>query len=167
MKRVSNRSIRVKKYTSLEEATLIGLLFEVQGPDEFKRIVRFVESLEKKNRKVICLGLTNFKDVPDYCKFTLTYQYVSGKNSNWFGIPEKTAIEKFIRTQFSILINLTTAPVFTLEYINIVSSASLKVGVYHPKTSIFYDMMISVEPDINPITLYDHYIHYLETIKSK
>ncbi len=166
LKKISARSLRQKKYTSIQDASLIGLIFEIEGPDQFKRVVKFAESLEQKNRKVICLGITNFKEVPDYCKFTLTYQYVAEKNYNWIGVPEKKTIDGFIHTRFDILINLSRNPVFTLEYINIVSFALLKVGIYNELTAGNYDLMISVKPDIEPAALYDHYIHYLETIKS-
>lgn len=166
LKKISAGSVRQKKYTSIENASLIGLMFEIEGPDEFRRIVKFAENIEKKNSKVICMGVTNYKEVPDYCKFTLTYHYVAGKNSNWLGIPEKISIDDFVHTKFDILINLSANPVFTLEYINILSAASLKAGVFNQKTSPYYDLMISVEPGITQTKLYDYFIHYLETIKS-
>ncbi|MDR1581824.1 MAG: hypothetical protein LBS55_00950 [Prevotellaceae bacterium] len=68
--------------------------------------------------------------------------FFSTDKCNWFGKPKTVDINKFINTEFSILIDLSPESCFPLQYIAVSSHANFKIGRINDETNDLYDFVL-------------------------
>ena len=167
LKKEMSRSVREKKFISLEKTRSIGLLYKVGEEKDQIEFSTFVSKLQADKKEVKALGLINYKDIPHYCYPKLAYDYLTKRNINLMKKPTGEKVTDFINASFDILINFDTTNDISLNYIAGLSKAKCKVGLFHEKNQAIYDMMIKTETDYSFKQLADHYLTYINMFSQK
>lgn len=86
------------------------------------------------------------------------------KDISWLGFPHKGTIETFIRTDFELLINVSTVTCFPLDVVTALSEASFKMG-WDLNNYGFYDLTINVSKNPDSLYLAEQQLYYLKSLK--
>lgn len=128
-----------RKTTDFEHAQTIGILFPTQSLADRELILNYEKTLSKNKKKVKLLAYLNEKERNE----NFTFKHFSNKEIGWFYRPKGEEVLEFMQQPFDILMTLATESSLTLEYINALSRANLRVGPYTENTYA-YDLMIDV-----------------------
>jgi len=132
---------RQRDVVNLTDAKTVVILFELTSEDDYYRINSFVKTLQSNQKIVNALGFYTENVLPSYCSRRLSYDFISPKDLNWFGIPSKSFINDFVRKECDLLIDLSMKENKTLQYIAGLSRAKMKVGRHSDESTRYYDMM--------------------------
>lgn len=91
---------------------------------------------------------------------------ITPKDINWLGFPGGGAIEKFLQTDFDLLLNLSVKPNFTLDVISALSAATLKIGWDQDRQGLF-DISIDVSKQPDAMYLAEQQLFYLKQLNKK
>lgn len=91
--------------------------------------------------------------------------FITKNDFTWYGAARNEALEKFIKTPFDILIDLSMEQIFPLEYIVQLSQATFKIGRLNQL--LLYDFMIDVKNEENINYLIQQISVYLPSLKQK
>ncbi|MDD3877020.1 MAG: hypothetical protein PHT69_10390 [Bacteroidales bacterium] len=155
---------RKKKPMSFDQIKTVGILYVVPSEKDFHYINDFVKYLQQNNKTVKALGYTNTPYIPHYCFPKLTYDYFSSKEINWYGKPKSKFAEDFMKSDFDLLIDLSTKPIFTINYISYLSSAYFKTGILNDNNVQHFDLMLDIKEDTDLNDFIHHIQHYLINI---
>lgn len=155
---------RNRKPNGFNNIKTIGILYVVPHEQDYPHIVNFVKYFQDNNKIVKALGFTNTEYIPHYCFPKLTYDYFTKKNINWFGKPSHKFVDDFVNTEYDLLIDLQTSENFTISYIGYTSIAKFKMGMNSSSNLEHYDLMMTVQPDIELSEYLSQIIHYLTNI---
>lgn len=154
-----NKGKKEKRYVTTKNFELsrsIGLLFKADSESDFILVKQYRKHLQAEYgiKKVEALGWINEKEMPDFTVTQRGFTFLNSNDTNWYLHPEGEEYEKFIKTPFDILIDLTFEEVVALRFALKQSEAMMKVGRYHDEDYQLYDMTLNL-PDN---TLLDEYL---------
>ncbi len=146
-----------REVINLEDANFIGMLYNAFDPENTIIVGRLADNLRREGKKVSLLGFVNGqnKDFGDEKEF------FNKKEVNWMQVPTSTKVNKFIKTDFDILINAWIGEELSLEYIAALSNAKYRVGQYRPEVTYCNEMMIQIPEKKELQYLIDQISHYL------
>ncbi len=118
----------------------IGLVYdtEVVNPVYLNKMFHYFES---EGKKVTTLGFVNNKELGDYLP-NYKEEYFCKKDLNFWQIPKKRAVSKFINTEFDYLINLDVLGNVQLQAISTFSKARTRIGKHLDEFPFSQDFMI-------------------------
>lgn len=157
-------SNRERAVVNLSEAQSVGILFFDNNAQTKQQVEELIAYLKQRNIKAKALGYVNQKELDDKHKSNQTYTYFSNKDCNWYGKPKGPVITKFVKTPFSILIDLTLKERSALKFISGMSMAKLKVGVAHNQSA---DLMIDISKNKTLAYFIEELKHYLNLINKQ
>lgn len=138
---------------SPEQVKKVGIVWHEENREAFQ----FLQDYFRKNGTIvrnICYS---------EAKFSSDSQVITKKQTNLLGFPLGGATDEFIRSEFELLLNVTTRPCFALEVITGLSAASFKAG-WDYNQSGFYDLSIDVSIQPEARYLAEQLIFYLQTL---
>lgn len=162
-----------KSFVSYQEAKHILLLFQSHGRDNDQIIFQIIDQLKKDGKTVTAIGYVQRKKWGTYqtdCIVTF-----SSKETGILGLPQKSIMDILLKNDYDLLLNFSCLSIIPLEYLQLYSNASCKVGA-----KIKYlqepDIMIQM-PDCPPSEsffskeetnyLFEQMRFYLRSIRSK
>ena len=125
------------KIVSFENAKSIGILFDATDPGRRDQILKYIDQIKKKQKKVKSLGFFNSKQE----NTNFIFKYFNTKNIDWAYRPTGETVSEFIQQPFDLLLNLEPETKIHTEYIAALSRANLRIGPYTENTYC-YDLMI-------------------------
>ncbi len=150
---------------NFETSKNIGIVFLVEDAKSNATVDSFIEYLVKLNKNVTVLGYINKKeDLNHKLKYshTLYYNY---NETNWFYKPTVGKVDKFIKTEFDLLIDLSlkhTKPIF---FVTGLSRAGFKLSHYEKDLEEYIDLMINIKG--KTIEFYIEQIkHYIKIVNN-
>ena len=155
---------RKKKFYNFSTAKNIGIVFNASKQDIYKTTIEFIQYLTEKNISVNAMGYVTNKEALNYFQHKKKINFFSLKNTNWFGKPKNIDIDDFIEKPFDILINLSREDIYSLNYINALSIARMKVAA-ELTTNNYTDFRIKINTNTTPKEFVCIIKQYLNTIK--
>ncbi|MDR2084901.1 MAG: hypothetical protein LBP67_07900 [Bacteroidales bacterium] len=139
---LSQRKTRNIKYTAVDDAKTIAIISDLSNDYTFNNIINFSKKFSSEGKEVTTLFCNNDKEIPKF--YNREPSLIDKSLISRIGIPEKSAIEKFINTEFDYLFDFSDNNSFTIEYIFALSSAHLKVSKSSLNTSKFADVCLAL-----------------------
>lgn len=149
----ANRNVRLIR---LSDVMKIGIIWDEHDEKAYKFLYDYF-----KSPKVIIrfLSFTKNKTLKDS-------NLVTPKDTNWLGFPRGGAIEKFMQTDFDLLLNISVTPNFTLDAITALSAATLKIGWDQGHKGLF-DISIDVSKQPDAMYLAEQQLFYLKQLNKR
>ncbi|KWW29127.1 MAG: hypothetical protein AUK63_1683 [bacterium P3] len=164
------RTTRDKKIENIERLKDIGIVFTINGEQEWNLIYHFAQLMEQKGKRVVMVGLH-----PDNVQinFIVTHAQTiicrEKDDLNFWGIPKNEVIARFTDQHFDVLIDTTDQPNFFGQYVALRSNADLKVTytdeVEATMNDNIFDMMIKGDGPIDLRDYLNQVVHYLKMVK--
>ncbi|NCC45394.1 MAG: hypothetical protein EOM18_17815 [Clostridia bacterium] len=156
-------NVRRKKYTSLDQARTIGIIYEYSGAN-YHRLIQILKSDPFSKMEVHLLGYVPKQSTK---KEELGRGVFSCHDLNWIFIPEKNPeVKHFLEKRFDILFDLSPQDHIPLLYVMASSRTSLSVSVHSNRKKKIADMMIHLNDTPEMEMIFKHMIHYLNQIQS-
>jgi len=145
------RTIRI---CSSDQVKKVGILWQENDIRAFNYLQEYFRSKSAIVRN-ICYSTV---------KETSESNVLIKKDINWLGFPHSGAVETFIKTDFDLLINVSTVPCFPIDVIAALSVASFKMG-WDLNGYGFYDLTINVSKNPDSLYLAEQQLFYLRSLK--
>jgi hypothetical protein len=147
------RKIRI---CSPDQVRKVGIVWQENDIKAFNYLLEYFRSKSVIVRN-ICFSTA---------KETTESNVLVKRDINWLGFPHSGAVEIFIKTDFDLLINVSTTPCFPLDVIIALSEASFKMG-WDLNGYGFYDLTVNVSKNPDSLYLAEQQLFYLKSLKSK
>lgn len=167
-KRIADKAIQglaqkrptARKATCISDAEEIGILFE--GTDEYRKAVEaLLEKPQLRGKSVTLLSYLPQKPPKgiqeDDSMFTV-------KDINWVYKPKSRSINDFLSREYDIVLDLSTQDHYPLLYIMAQVKSMLNVSLYSEKKKNVSDLMIQLNGETEPQTLFNHIDHYINEL---
>lgn len=158
---------KLKNFTSVHQtcdytsAETIGVLFDGSQNANIETVKAFCQELRMRQKKVHLLGfLDTDKDRP-----SLSFDYFTMKNVNWFFIPQHEKANEFMNSRFDILLNLHVNECLPLEYISALSNSKFRIGRFIEGKTFCYDFMLKLDGNSDLKFFIEQTDHYLKLIR--
>lgn len=158
---------RTKKVVNLEQANSIGIIFALESEEEYHYINALVSRLIQSGKEVKIIGFLPGTVIPNYYLAKLKMDIFTKKDLNLLGISKKPFVDRFIREEFDLLIDLTTKEYLALDYIAGCSHANFKTGRYSEKMADVFDFLIKKPGEMENRKFIETVVNYLRTINTK
>ncbi len=154
---------RTKKVHNLTTAKDIGVLFEVTHMEDYHKIDPFLSFLSEKDINLFALAYYPRKEIPENLHGISTLNIFCNGDLNWYRRPKGLVIDKFMRKNFDILIDLSNGNYFPVKYINNLSKAGFKVGK-NGKSGFEHDLFIQINENHEENFYIEQLKYYLSNI---
>ncbi len=154
------KTSRLKKPINLNNATNIGIIYQLTSEEEYNRVSLFTKNLQERGKKVQLIGLYHYNRIPVFYIPKLSYDLLLPKDIDILFRPTAPFVKQFINEEFEMLIDLSNPDNFTLQYIAVLSKAHFKIGRKIDDRTLPYDLMIDTGEEIQSQELIDQIIHY-------
>lgn len=136
------RAMRFSK--PFERIESIGIFFDATELNRREAVLKYAKRLKKEGKKVKLMGYFDSKlDNPNY-----TFDFFNRKNLDWAFRPKKTELDRFLSTEFDLLLFALPTSYHIAEYIGALSKARFRVGPVTEHTYA-YDLMIDLGPEMS------------------
>ena len=122
---------------NLQQAKLVGILFNGTALEQRQLVMKYVSKLEKQGKKITLLG---FIDQPKPLE-NLTFPHYSRQEINWKLEPQSLEVSTFMEQNIDVLLVLDINSNVQFEYISTLSKAKFRVGPFTGNVDA-YDLMI-------------------------
>jgi len=166
---LSRKKKKIKRERGIynfDTAKTCGIIFNASSQETYDKAKQFIDFLKTKEINVVAIGFVDSKEVKDFYRETIHFKFFSRKNINWYGKPKNENVDDFINKKFDLLIDLSLANDFPLEYIAAMSMAKFKVGRFTSEQGD-YDFMIDINKNKTHDFLIEQIRHYLENLNKK
>ena len=149
--------IREKKVVNLDEATSVGILWEIDQRDAYIKIENELYLSGIKHTGLCYFPLRKAVIPEEIVGFSRK------QTSWWFEVPKTQLVEDFIQQKFDILIDLTGQKRFPMIYATALSEATFKIG--HAGSSVnYFDLNIEFQEKPEASQLAEQILYYLKRI---
>ena len=166
---LSRKKKKIKRERGIynfDTAKTCGIVFNASSQETYDKAKQFIDFLKTKDINVIAIGFVDSKEVKEFYRETIHFKFFSRKNINWYGKPKNENVDDFINNKFDLLIDLSLANDFPLEYIAAMSLGKFKVGRFTSKEGD-YDFMIDVSKNQTHDFLIEQIRHYIENLNKR
>lgn len=157
---VRKKKHRDRRFTPLENAKLIGVVFDADNDVEQKTALQLAEILRGQKKEVLLMGYFNAKKFPPNLHIAYGNEYFNRTHLNWAGLPVHINLKSYLNTTFDYLINISTNNSVIFPYLMVKSSAKCTVGRYSQTFADAYDLMLETKENDFIAQL----LHYLQKI---
>ncbi len=163
----TKRAKRKLQVNTFDTARNIAIVYNCVDKKHNQKIENFAQSIagEHNDTKIALLGFCNDNNKLVHKTSAFSNTTVTKNDFSWYGTAKSDSLEKFVKTPFDILIDLSLEQVFPLEYVVQLSQASFKIGQLNQ--SLLYDFMIDIKNEKNIDYLIQQINVYLPSLKQK
>ncbi|MEP7322680.1 MAG: hypothetical protein ABI761_12210 [Saprospiraceae bacterium] len=132
-------TVRKKPVHELNIKT-IGILFDATRMEDKMEVLEFEKILQRTGAKIVLMGYLDH----DADTGGLSFKHFTNKDRSFSFIPNNNDIERFLSTDYDIIINADLSQCISLHYLAGVSDAWLKVG---PQSELdkFYHLVLDTK----------------------
>ncbi len=151
------------KLISFDSINEIGIVYNADNTSEEIIAHNFASHLRNEGKKVLLLGFVNQNKLPHNKKIHISSEFFCREKLNWFNLPEKNKIGRFLEIRFDLLLNLYHDNLLPLQAISVYSKAQYKMGGNIKDALKYFDFIIDTgnTKDIN--NLANQMEHYLKS----
>lgn len=121
----SGVEVETKKKAHHETRVLhVAILFDATSVEEKNSVIDFSKQFEKVGYKVTLMGYLDH----DADTSGIHYKHFTNKNLNKYFIPSGSHVEKFLASEYDLLINADLSQSLSLHYLSCLAKAYTKVG---------------------------------------
>lgn len=137
-KSVLKQAVSPRKSMNYREARKVGILFSMNGMDDYEAVRNFEAKLKKDGKEVVVLcylptGVENFD---------FHYDIFTNKDFNFWGNVQANNVQQFLQQSLDLLICLDPDPNFYLEYLLAASKAPFRIGAHSQQREPLFELMI-------------------------
>lgn len=161
----TKRKLHVNNF---DTAHTIAIIYNCTDKKNNQKIEQFAQTIADSHAdiQISLLGFCGANTTKQLHKTDIFSNKTFTKSDfTWYGAAKSATLEKFIKTPFDILIDLSLEQNFPLEYIVQLSHASFKIGRLHQP--LLYDFMIDIKNEKNIDYLIQQISVYLPSLKQK
>ena len=164
----TSRNDRKPKVYTFENAKTIGILYNVSNKEAHQRVAEYADYICKSHSgvKVKMLGFLALPELEKCLATTVPTDYFSSNDFTWSGSLQRSKAYDFAKERFDILLDLTTETIYPIQYIQLLSKASYKVGRYI-ENDLPHDLLIDIKNENTIAYLITQINVYLTKIKVK
>ncbi|MBO4244944.1 MAG: hypothetical protein J5882_07830 [Bacteroidales bacterium] len=168
LRRKAEKVRREKSYHNIDSAQSIGLLFDSTVQANYFAARRFITGLAETGKNVDALGMVLNEEMLHYYTPCPNIRLFSLEKITFFGYPANNEVEKFIATDYDILINICTEENLCIDYVMGMSRAKFKVSIKY-KDHDYADFALEFKDNRVPETeeLINRIKQYLSAISKK
>lgn len=157
---------RERQMFTLQTAQTAGIIITLKDQESLELIKKFLNYLTNINIKVYILGFVDDKKIPESFLFWKGINLFSRHDLNWAGVPQSSTVKDFIDQRFDMLIDLSSADAFPVQYISTLSRSSFKIGRAGSKNAQCFDLMFELKKE-TPLGDYIENLSYYLNLISK
>ena len=134
-------SVIIRKKPAHElDVKKIGILFDATMMEDKMEVLEFEKILQRTGAKTILMGYLDH----DADTGGVSFRHFTNKDRSFSLIPFNNDVERFLSTDYDIIINADLSQCISLHYLAIVSDALLKVG---PQSELneFYHLVLDTK----------------------
>ena len=166
-------NLRNKQFVNYDKARTILLLFESNYSEKNPETKRIIQSLTADGKKVTAWGFVEKKHItsPAYPE----YRILHPKDLGFFKKPNDQLIHELLRTEYDLLIDISTKRFVALDYIVLYANAKCKTGMKKNNFNL-YDLAMDIEAhlaekeiqvdDLDYSFLFNQLLFYLKSIQT-
>ena len=155
---------RNNQFYNLQTAKSIAVLFDASEEADYKRVAGFVRHLQSLEIQVYGIGYLKHKLVPHYCQQTLSYDFYTISQQNFFHVPNAPFVADFLPKEYHMLIDLNLNDIPSMKYLAAASRAQFKIGLRSEEYEQIYDFMLQGMDKDNLSGILKELLRYLETL---
>ena len=165
LKKVYRNNPRDVRMVNFESIKTVGLLSNPKTKMEMDQMDKVVKDLQELGKKIYPLIYFEKQIENDIYAKNIDWSGFGKDNCNWFGKPKSDInLNRFISKEFDILIDLSFAEIYSLQYVFVRSKARLKIMPTNSFSKQFADLMLEALQSHDKLTFTKELIHYLEII---
>lgn len=134
---------------SFSNARTIGILYDATHEEDYETIKEYVRQMRDQKKEVLALGYVDMNELPAMRFSKLGLDFFTFKNLNWVLKPTHPMVDKFIHSNFDILININLHKCFPLKYLAAITKANFKIGRYEGRHHQYLDFMIKTNDNVS------------------
>ncbi|MDD2285416.1 MAG: hypothetical protein PHQ11_08470 [Paludibacter sp.] len=164
---------RNKQFVNYEKAKNILLLFESNYSEKNPETKRIIQSLTADGKKVTAWGYVDKKNIisPAYPE----YRILHPKDLGLFKKPCSQLLQELLRTEYDLLIDISTKRFIPLDYVVLHANAKCKAGMKKNNLNL-YDFAVDIDAhlaekeiqveDLEYSFLFNQVLFYLKNIQT-
>jgi len=152
----------LKKFDDIED---IGIVYNAAKKADESIIHNFAAGLRLQGKKVYLLGYVDQKILPHTKKFHITSEFFWHEKLNFFNLPVKSEIGKFINSEFDLLLNIHFDSTLPMLAIPVYANAKYCMGTCVVDALSYFDAIIDTGENTSLQFLANQMEHYLKVIK--
>ncbi len=126
-KLLAKRKVQLE-FHNFQSAKFVYLLFNAQDSKSYIEAEKFMNKLKKEGIKVKLVGIVDSKEDPTGFDPQDKLAFVSLKDCNKIGIPQKALLDKIFNKNADILINLYLKDTFLSKYLTAYANSAMKIS---------------------------------------
>lgn len=165
----SSKSKGKPRFTNLNSALSIGLVFTAESETDLTLINKFYKklSVEEGIQKVKVIGFIPEKELPDYTKRFPELNFFCLQDLKFWLEPQPDAIDGFTKYQYDILMNLNLHKSLVIDWVIASTKAKLTTGKRGATQMIQPDLIIDLSGSESLPLLIEQTIHFTKMINPK
>ncbi|UPT66214.1 MAG: hypothetical protein M0D57_17285 [Sphingobacteriales bacterium JAD_PAG50586_3] len=144
----------------------VGIVYNADNNAETRAAIELYDKLKSEGKQVSTLGYLNIDRKKTTIHPKLGFDYFYKSDLDWKLFPKNGIVDTFMNTPFGLVIDLTTMPLASIDYVIGHSNATTKAGRLRNNGIVFYDFMIGGLPNENIDTFAAQLIHYLKLLNN-
>jgi len=155
------------EFVSLQHAKKVGILIHIHffNLRYAKQITDFITRLEKEGKQVIIIELNTRNTADSVFGDQKLCVFLTKKYFNWLKIPDHYATSRINKHHLDVLIDLDISEEPYARFLSGLSNAKTRVGIYREGLDEYYDLMVSMDPNLLPQELLHNIEHFLNLLK--
>ena len=150
-------------FHNLENTKTLGILYKYESKHSADFISKLFQEFSSYGIRCEAIGYYNDKNLPLEYAPKASHIVICQVDLMWSGIPKADEVEKFINTEFDILLDLSRSNVLIFRYISSLSKAEFKIGSFHYEKDP-YDFVF-IEETSSDQSFVDQVFKFLRSIK--
>ncbi|MDG1237455.1 MAG: hypothetical protein P8N69_00935 [Flavobacteriales bacterium] len=167
-RRLKIKNTRNVQSCNIEDAKSMGMLCVIKNENDYESTVQIIKLIkaEYKIPNIKILAFYPLKNDPEFLKSRLGLDFFTIYDLNYYSLPKKNVVKKFMSQRFDILLDLTENVTIPLRLVLLLSKSPFKIGSFSEDKKPYYDLMIETDPK-DYLQYVKHVINYLKIFNKK
>ena len=153
---------RFQTGVSFHSVKEVLILDQIASQEQYIELENALRSLPQNFNKTVVLFWTG-KKMPEF-KMGNSYHIITRNDLNWFGIPKKEIIGKFMNNRFDVLFDFSSRCTDAIYYVLSIIFAKSKVCVSNMDKEQIGDLLIEYTPGQTKRQVGENMIKYLKVL---
>lgn len=160
---------RRRNFINIDDARSIGILWDIINPDDLMPISDFILKMGERGIRVDVLAFFSGKVLPDRLTAIRYLTCLRREDYSFVYLPKTAEAEKFIMSDYDILIEISYRDFLPIRYVSSLSRATMKIA---PETTGSlsgdnHELLIQTGREQNVREYLNQVVVYLEMIRNR
>lgn len=169
LRRRASKANRKRGFVNLDDARSVGILWDVTNPDDLPEVSDFILNMAGRGIRADVLAFYSGKVLPDKLTAIRYLTCLKREDYSFLYLPKSDESEKFIRTNFDIMIEICFRDFLPLAYVATLSSATMKIAPGFGSRAVQgnYELLIETGTNHNVREYLEQVLVYLAMIRNR